>query len=111
MSVGGAVIGVVCAVTAIAIERKRRAKAGLATDARSVAGFERGAWRPGSIERVLLTDAAALSFAIGVAALVVYGIAGGIADWPNPSTPVMCSVAGAVFGMSCALLGRRRQWT
>ena len=110
MSAVAAVIGVVCAGTGIVVERRRRQRAGLPTDLRAVVGFEPGAMRAGSLERALFTDAAALSFVFGFVALNVYGFVAAIADLPNPSAPVLCGLAGMMFGSTCALLMRRRNW-
>jgi membrane associated rhomboid family serine protease len=111
LGLAGAVCGTLCAVTAIAFERRQRSRVGEPTDVRSLVGFERGALTSGSVERELLTDAAALSFVIGVGALMAYGIVGALADWPHPSAAILCALSGALFGVMCALLGRRRQWT
>jgi hypothetical protein len=107
----GIVVGISCATAGFAIELRRRKLRGLPTDPRSILGAERGFWRHDSVERQLLTEAAALSFVVAGGGVLVYGFAAALWDLPDPRIYVLGGLTGAIFGAASAFVARHHRPT
>lgn len=103
-----ALLGIAGAAAGFASERRRRKRNLLQTDFRSVLGLESGAFRRDSLERRVIIDAAALSFGVVAACLILYGFAAAVWALPNPPIYTVGGPLGGIFGVACAAVGRSR---